>query len=115
MHARVVFFDVRAGKREEAVSLFRDAVVPAAKKQKGFSGGLLLTDPAAGKGISIGLWNTAANMLATEKSGFYQGWVEKFQNVFANPPFMEHYEVSSKDMCLLPEYAFPDMKGNFAS
>jgi hypothetical protein len=98
MHARVAFFNINAGKREEAVSLFRDDVVPAAKKQKGFSGGLLLTDPATGKGISIGLWDTEADMLATEKSGFYLGWVEKFQNVFANPPLMEHYEVSSKDM-----------------
>jgi heme-degrading monooxygenase HmoA len=98
MHARVVFFNVRVGKRDEAVSIFRNAVIPAAKQLKGFSGGLLLTDPATGKVISIGLWDTEADMLATEKSGFYQGWVEKFQDVFANPPSMEHYEVSSKDM-----------------
>ena len=98
MHARVVFFNVKAGKMEQAVSLFRDDVVPAAKQQKDFSGGLLLTDPATGRGISIGLWDTEVAMLSTEKSGFYRGWVDKFQHILANPPVMEHYEVSSKDM-----------------
>jgi len=34
MHARVVFFNVKAGKMEQTVSLFRDDVVPAAKQQK---------------------------------------------------------------------------------
>lgn len=98
MYARVAFFHIMAGKHENAVSLFRDAVVPAAKMQKGFSGGLLLTDPATGKGISIGLWESEADMAATEKSGFYGEWVSKFQEIFTAPPVMEHYEVSSKDV-----------------
>ncbi len=94
MNARVAFFDVKPGKREEAIKLFKDIVVPEAKKQKGFQGGLVLTNPDTGKGISIGLWETEADMTATEKSGFYQQWVAKFTDVFAIPPFMEHYEVN---------------------
>jgi quinol monooxygenase YgiN len=98
MHARVVVFNVKSGKREEAVSIFRDFVVPGAKKQTGFRGGLLLTDPDTGKGISIGLWETEADMTATEKGGFYQDWVAKFEGVFTVPPSKEHYEVSIKDV-----------------
>jgi len=98
MNARVAFFDVKPGKREEAIKLFRDVVVPEAKKRKGFKGGLVLTAPDTGKGISIGLWETEADMTETEKSGFYQQWVAKFVDVFAIPPFMEHYEVNIKDV-----------------
>ena len=98
MHARVVFFNVREGKREETISLFSDVVVPAAQKQKGFSGGLLLTDPGTGKGISIGLWATENDMIATENSDFYREWVSKFEEIFAAPPVMEHYEVSNKSI-----------------
>ena len=98
MHARVAFFHVKPGKRDEAVSIFRDFVIPAAKKQKDFSGGLLLTDPAKGKGISIGLWESAEDMVASEARGFYQGWVDKLKGIFELAPFMEHYEVSSKEI-----------------
>lgn len=98
MKARVAVFNVKGGKREEAVSLFRDSVIPEARKQKGFKGGLLLTNPVTGQGISIGLWETEEDMTATEESGFYQKWVSKFADVFTMPPFMEHYEVSIKDV-----------------
>ena len=98
MHARVSVFNVRQGKREEAINLFKDFVIPETKKQKGFKGGFLLTNPDTGKGISIGLWETEADMTATEKSGFYQGWVGKFAEVFAMAPLMEHYEVNIKDV-----------------
>ncbi len=98
MNARVAFFDIKPGKREQSIKLFRDVVVPEARKQKGFKGGLLLTAPDTGKGISIGLWETEADMTATEKGGFYQQWVAKFSDVFGTTPLMEHYEVSIKDV-----------------
>ena len=98
MHARVVTFQVQPGKREEAVRLFKEEVVPAAHRQKGFKGGLVLTDPNTGKGMTIGLWEAEADMKATEASGFYQGWTAKFANLFAAPPVREHYEVSIKDI-----------------
>ena len=98
MNARVAIFNVKPGKREEAVALFRDLVVPEARKQRGFKGGLVLTNPDTGKGISIGLWETEADMIATEESGFYQKWVTEVSDVFIMPPFMEHYEVSIKDV-----------------
>jgi heme-degrading monooxygenase HmoA len=79
---------------EEAVGIYRDSVVPAAKQQKGFKGALLLTDPNTGKGISIALWETEADMQAGEASGYFQEQIAKFAAVFAAPPVTEHYEVS---------------------
>jgi heme-degrading monooxygenase HmoA len=98
MKARVAVFNAKPGKREEAIDLFKNFVVPEAHKQKGFKGGLLLTNPDTGKGISIGLWETEADMTATESSGFYQQWVSKFADIFASPPSMEHYEVNVEDV-----------------
>jgi len=94
MHARVVTAQIQPGKMEEAVGIYRDSVVPAAKQQKGFKGALLLTDPNTGKGISIALWETEADMQAGEASGYFQEQIAKFAAVFAAPPVTEHYEVS---------------------
>jgi len=94
MHARVVTVQIQSGKIDEAVSIYRDSVVPAAKQQKGFKGAFLLTDPTTSKGLSVTLWETQADLTAGEASGYYQEQVAKFGGVFAMPPVREHYEVS---------------------
>ena len=95
MHAKVVTFQIKAGKRDEVVRLFQELVVPGAKKQKGFKGGMLLTDPKTGKGTSIGLWETEADIIAGEASGFYKEWVARLSDVFTAAPAREIYEVSN--------------------
>lgn len=94
MHARVVSIQLQPGKTNEAVSLFRDSVVPAAQQQPGFNRLLLLTDPTTGKGLSISLWETEADMTAGEASGYFQAQLAKFGAIFAGPPAREQYEVS---------------------
>ncbi|HLE29970.1 MAG TPA: antibiotic biosynthesis monooxygenase [Anaerolineales bacterium] len=94
MHARVVTVQVQPGKIEETIRIYRDSVVPAAKEQKGFKGALLLTDPNTGKGVSVTLWETEADLKAGEASGYYQEQIAKFGAVFAAPPAREAYEVS---------------------
>ncbi len=96
MYARVTFVQIVPGKLDEAVSLYRDSVLPAAKQQNGFKGLYLLTltDRSAGKGISITLWETEADMVAGENSGYYQQQLAKFKDVFGAPPVREAYEVS---------------------
>ena len=96
MNARVTFVQIVPGKLDEAVGLYRDSVLPAAKQQKGFRGLYLLTltDRNAGKGISITLWETEADMTAGENSGYYQQQLAKFKDVFSAPPVREAYDVS---------------------
>jgi heme-degrading monooxygenase HmoA len=94
MNARVTFVQIVPGKLDEAVDLYRDSVVPAARQQKGYKGVYLLTDRNTGKGISMTLWETEADMLAGENSGYYQQQLAKFQDVFGVPPVREGYEVS---------------------
>ena len=94
MYARVTISQILPGKFDKAIAIYRDSVTPAAQQQKGFKGIWMLTDRKTGKGISITLWETEADMTAGESSGFYQQQVAKFKDVFGAPPVREQYEVT---------------------
>jgi heme-degrading monooxygenase HmoA len=94
MYARVTFGTAQAGKVDEITKIMKDSVLPAMKKQKGFKGLYHLGDRNTGKGITIGLWNTEADMKAGESSGFYREQVAKVAPLLAAAPTMERYEVS---------------------
>jgi hypothetical protein len=81
---------------DKTAALFHEAVVPAAKEQAGFKGGLLLTDRSSGKTVAISLWDTAEALAASERSGYYQAQIDKLAGVgfLAGPPVRESYEVS---------------------
>ena len=96
MHARVVTAQFQPGKMEEMLRIYRDSIVPAAKAQKGFEGIMCLTNPNTNKAISIALWETEADMMAGEASGYLQEQIAKVAGTFAGPPVTEHYEVGVK-------------------
>ena len=64
------------------------------RQQRGFKSGLLLTDPNTGKGVSVTLWETEADMIAGESSGYLQEQFAKVGAILVGPPVTEHYEVS---------------------
>ena len=79
----------------EAIDVYNDPVVPAAKAQKGFQGAYLMTDAESGKALSITVWESEADMMAGESSsGYYQEQIAKFGGLFAGPPDLDHYELS---------------------
>ena len=94
MFARLTIVQVKIDKMDETIKLFNDSVIPAAKSQKGFRGGYLLTDSKTGKGISMVFWDSEEDAVANEQSGYYQEQVGKFKDVFTAPPVREGYEVS---------------------
>ena len=94
MYARVTIVQIRPGKMDESIGIFRDSVVPAGKEQKGHKGHYLFTDRKNGKGISISIWETETDMTVGESSGHYQAQLAKFKDIFAAPPVRENYEVS---------------------
>ena len=58
MEARVVDLRILPTEAREVVRIYRDSVLPAARRQQGIKGALLLTDDETGVGISISLWET---------------------------------------------------------
>ena len=94
MHARVILGKVKHGKQDEAINIYKENVVPAAKEQKGFKSMNLLTDMDTNKFISITIWETEKDMIAGESSGYLQEQVGKITSLFVGPPTIQHYVVS---------------------
>jgi len=93
VEARVVDLRVPSMETREVVRIYRDSVLPAARRQRGFRGALLLTDDDPGVGISITLWNTEEDREAGEASGFYNEQVGKFSELLTETPVRKHYSV----------------------
>ena len=96
MFARVITVHAQPGKIDEAATLYRDSIIPAARQQKGFNAAMLLTDPVTGKGISITLWETEADQKASEASGYLAQQLGKIVPLLAGPPVRESFVVSAK-------------------
>lgn len=94
MHARVVTVQLQPGKRDDAVQIYRDFVLPAAKRQRGFKGALLLTDPDTGKIVSITFWETEVDMAAGRRSGYVREQIAMLESVLTSvPAITENFEV----------------------
>ena len=94
MYARASTAEVQPGRLHEMVSISRDSILPAARQQQGFEGGLWLTDPDTNKAMIVTLWKTKEAMEAGEQSGYYREQVGKFGGMLAGDVVREVYEVS---------------------
>jgi len=95
MYARVTLAQLQPGKVDELLKFLREHVVPAAQAQQGFKGLLLLTDETTNKGTAIALWETEADLAASEASdGYYTVQLARGVHFFAAPPVRETYQVT---------------------
>ena len=94
MFARLIICEWKSDKLDEGIKLYEESVIPAAKSQKGFRGGHLLTDRKTNKGISIALWDSEEDLIASEEIGYLKEQLGKFKDYFEAPPVREIYEVS---------------------
>ena len=94
MHARFVTVQLQTAKIEEAIAIYRDAIIPAARQQQGFLGARLFVNRATGKGVSVSRWASEADLLAGEASGYYAEQIAKLAPLFTAPPIREAFEIS---------------------
>jgi heme-degrading monooxygenase HmoA len=97
MYARATSAQVQPGKIDELVGILLDSVLPAARQQKGYEGGLVLTNPDTGKVEIIALWQTEADMAAGEGSGYYREQVAKVAHTLVGLPVRETYQVNNRE------------------
>ena len=93
MHARVMTLQGDPKKLEDGIRYFRDQVVPAARKQRGFKGARLLVDRSSGKSQAVTLWEDAAAVQASE-AAINQLRTEGAQLVGATAPTTEVFEMA---------------------
>ena len=98
MHARAVQFQAKADRADEMVRIYQDSVIPAASQQRGFRGAVLLTDRAKGRATSITFWESEADLLQGETSGYYQAQIDKIKPMMTAAPVREVYEVSAQTL-----------------
>ena len=93
MHARVITLRAREGCFDQVMRVFRESIVPAAHRQPGFLGIVLLGDRKTGRVVSNSYWNTESDMLTSEKAEYLQEQISRLISVLSGPPLIEHYEV----------------------
>lgn len=76
---------------DEAIQLWKDAVLPSVQQQKGFLGVRLIANRQNGKIASLGQWATEADFHVTVAWNDEQ--VAKFAALFSFPPDVGGYEV----------------------
>jgi heme-degrading monooxygenase HmoA len=96
LHAGVVSVRFKPGKAEEAVRIYQDSVVPELRQMRGFEGGYVLTQAETGKGHIIGLWASREDAESFESSGAFREQAARFENILAELPSREVYEVSGQ-------------------
>ena len=91
MFARVTHIHSEPERLAEVTALYRDSVMPVIRLQPGYHSTLLLTDPATGKGLSITVWQSEADLEASESTGFLREQVGKVMPLLSGPPLQEAF------------------------
>ncbi len=94
MYARVVFGEVRPENENLVVAIYHDWIAPTTRQQKGFKGIIQMTDRNTGKTLSITLWETEADMKASESSDYYKQQFAKLAPFDATRPMLVDYNVN---------------------
>jgi hypothetical protein len=94
MYARVTTLQIQPGKLDEGVRIFEEAVVPQLKGLQGFVSTLFLTDRAANKAIGVTLYETLADLEASDTL-FRQSLSDpRAAATLAGPPVVAECEVA---------------------
>lgn len=93
MYARVITVQWQVDRIDEAITLFREEVVPALKQQTGFANTRLLVDHSTGKGMMVSVWQREADLYASQNSGFLNRQLAHLTQFFATAPTIDRYEI----------------------
>jgi heme-degrading monooxygenase HmoA len=93
MYARVTTLRFPPSMRAEVIGVAR-GLTPVLKEQQGFSGLQVLTDPGAGEGVIISLWETEAAAAASEASASYIGQMSRMSSFLYAPLAPKTYELA---------------------
>ena len=98
MYARLTTFYLKVKHMEDAIEVYKNSIIPAAKKQPGFNKAFFLINRNAGKFISITIWENFDYALANQKSGYYQQQLDKFEDFIVVKPEIEGFTVGAMSL-----------------
>jgi heme-degrading monooxygenase HmoA len=94
MYARVIFGKIQSQNENVVTSFYRSEVVPTVRQQQGFKGIIHMVNPATGETLSISLWETEADMKATENTDYDKKQFAKLASFDATGPRRAAYKVN---------------------
>jgi heme-degrading monooxygenase HmoA len=97
MHARMLKMQVKPERIDEAARIFAEDVIHGCRGQTGYRGAYFLVDRKLGECVPVTLWETEADMVATEENRFFQTQLMKFLGLFHHALVRDSYEVSVVD------------------
>ncbi|OGD11501.1 MAG: hypothetical protein A2W20_09540 [Candidatus Aminicenantes bacterium RBG_16_66_30] len=97
MYARMLKMQVKAEHIDEAARVFAEEIVPNCRAQAGYCAAYFLIDRKLGECVPITVWETEADMLATEENRFFQSQLVKLLGFFRHGLIRESYEVAVCD------------------
>lgn len=99
MYARLTLLEIDTLRVsvDDAVELFREAILPDLRKQPGYAGVLVLSTPQ-GVGALLSFWESAEEAEASASTGWYPEVLEKYMTMFKSPPGRERYEVAFAEL-----------------
>ena len=95
MYARVTKIRFTPEMKAE-VSSVAQGLAPILRRQRGFEGLQVLTDPNSGEGIIVSLWETEADAEASETTSSYIGQMSMMSSFLYESLAPKTYEVSVK-------------------
>jgi heme-degrading monooxygenase HmoA len=93
LHARVANIRFPSGVREEVVRV-GSGLTTILRSQRGFKGLQVLTHPEAGRGMIVSLWETEADVEASETDSSYIGQMSMMSSFLYGPLAPKTYEVN---------------------
>ena len=95
MYARVTTIYLRVKHMEDAIKVYEESIIPAAKQQPGFKKAFFLINRNAGKFLSVTIWESIDFALQNQKSGYYQAQIDKFDEFMVDKPEVEGFTVGA--------------------
>ncbi len=92
MHARIGTLYPHPDRFDHVLRVLHDTVFPASQKEPGFRAMLVMNNRHAGTVVIITLWESEADMLASEAREYLQDQVSRIITHLRRPPEFEHYE-----------------------
>ncbi len=97
MFARIVEMTSDPNQRDKANEIFRNSVLPALKRQKGFEGAIQCMNQQ-GEGVGVSLWESQEEEEALSAGEqIYLEQISKFKEVFTKPQVRHTGEVRAHD------------------
>ena len=95
MYARISTMRVLEGEFGRILSFLREVVLPDTEMQKGFCGGILISDRSENKIVTVSWWDSQARLEATGRCAHLSEQITRLVLYLAELPKIDNYQLDA--------------------